>query len=230
MERDARGFLERMMAEQRRLAGGAAGVIAGYVVFASTPYVLLDINTPDKTVAYLWASFFDWGLGYLMFLAMMPRGGLTAGGLRTGIGTYFVLGLVIAIPVAVGLIALLLPGLYLLMRWLPAYSRALMTRDGVLSAMTWSWQRTEPWQGPLVAAMILPLALAAIAALAPFANTFVYEHLGRTGIILLSVFCNAVASIGFAGMTVYGIAAYSLLLGQDSTQETEADAATSITP
>lgn len=225
MNRDTREFLDGMMAEQQRLAARAAGFIAGYVVVASTPYVLLDIYAPEMNAAFAWASLFDWGLGYLMFLAVMNRGGLTAGGTRSGVGTYFVLGIALGIPVLLGLIALVLPGLYLLMRWLPAYSRALMTRDGAIWALGWSWQRTQPWQAPLAMAMLLSLVPTAISVLVPFADMFAYELLGRTGIILISVIGNVAASIGFAGLTVYGVAAYSMLIGHEPVRESEAEAA-----
>lgn len=216
MDRDTREFFNALMAEQRRLAGRAAGALAGYVVVGTAPYVLLDVYALESTAPYAWVAFFDWGLGYLLFLVLMHRGGLTAGGPRTGIGTYFVLGLVIGIPVLFGLVALLLPGLYLLVRWLPAYSRALMTRDGVASAMGWSWERTAPWQRPLAIAMLFPLVPYAIPLLAIFADGLVYEQFGWTGYTLLSVLINGSGSIAFAGLTVYSVAAYALLIARDA--------------
>jgi len=216
LDRDAREFLHALMAEQRRLAAKAAGFLAGYVLVATTSYVLLDVYVPESNAADAWVGVFDWALGYLVFLAVMHRGGLTAGGPRTGIGTYFVLDLLIAIPVFLGLLALFVPGLYLLMRWLPAYSRALMTHDGVVRAMGWSWERTAPWQRPLAMAMLLPLVPFAVFALAILADSLVYEHFGWTGYVVLSLVLNVASSLGSAGLTVYCVAAYKLVLDPDA--------------
>lgn len=216
MDKGIREFLAGLMVEQRRLIEGTAGFLAGYLVLGTLPYVLLDTYAPETFSVYGVVGFFDWGLRYLLFLALMHRGGLTTGGMRSGIGTYFVLNLVMTIPVIVGLLALLLPGLYLLMRWLPAYSRALMTREGASDAMRWSWARTAPWQRPLAMAMLLPLVPFAVSMLATIADSFLREDLDWTGYVALSVFINGTASLGFAAITVYGVAAYAVLLARDA--------------
>ncbi|AOL94605.1 hypothetical protein BG023_111679 [Porphyrobacter sp. LM 6] len=202
------------MAVQKTLVRSAPGFVASYILITTTVFVLLDVYAYEEGGLYALASFLNWGLGYVLFLGLMQNGGLTPEGTRTGIGTYFALGIAINILVALALVAFIIPGLYLLMRWLPAYSRALISYDGVGNSMRWSWAQTEPWQRPLSVGMLFPvLCLGASLAVPAIYSNFV-EYVDDTEFALWSIFTNGVMSIGFVWLTVYGVAAFKLVCDQ----------------
>jgi hypothetical protein len=203
-------FYRELLAEQRALARKAPGFLLAYVVIATAIYVLLDVYAYEQGGLYGLAGMLVWGLGYVLFAGLMQNGGLTAGGVKTGIGTYFALGLAVSLFVGIGLVLLVLPGLYLLMRWLPAYSRALVSLDGVGNAMRWSWERTEPWQRPLSLGMLAPVLVIA-SSLVPDLVFATVEDIGWTGYTLLSIAWNGAVSIGLAWLSVFGVAAYKLV-------------------
>ncbi len=150
-------FLASLLSEQVRLARAGWIYVVVYLVATTAPFIYLDLYAFDDDGLYGLLSFLSWGFGYLLFVALMQKGGHLTEGKQTGIGTYFAVGIAVGIPVVLALIVLILPGLYLLMRWLPAYARALLTLDGVGNSMRWSWNQTEPFQRQLSVAMIGPV-------------------------------------------------------------------------
>lgn len=206
-------FFGTLMAEQRKLVRKASAFLAAYILISTILYVLLDVYAHEKDSLYGLAGLLIWGLGYIMFLGVMQKGGLTTQGTKTGIGTYFALGIAIGIPVTLALIVLIIPGLYLLMRWIPAYSRALISYDGLGKAMRWSWDRTEPWQRPLGLALIFPVLLACTSIASEFLYITFYDYFDWTGFIMASIFWNGAVSLWLAWLTIYGVAAFKLLDG-----------------
>ena len=201
-------FHDQLVGEQFRIALVGKFYVFGFLLASTVPYVFLDIYYPEGTEYYGLFGMIVWALGYILFVGVMKNGGYLGAGKQTGVGTYFVLGMAVGLPVLLGLVLLILPGLYLLMRWLPSYSRALVTSDGVGKAMRWSWEATEPFQRQLGIALIGPLACygASIAMILSY-DAF-YEHFDWAGYIAISILSNAVQSIGVAWFTILGVAAY----------------------
>lgn len=211
-------FFGGLLAEQKSLVRRAPGFVASYILITTTAFVMLDVYAYDEVGLYSLISFLNWGLGYVLFLGLMQKGGLTPEGTRTGIGTYFALGIAINILVGLALVAFIIPGLYLLMRWLPAYSRALISFDGVGNSMRWSWAQTEPWQRPLSLGMMFPVLCFGVAFVIPATYFDLVEYVGDTEFALWAIFTNGGMSIGFAWLTVYSVAAFKLIC--DRTVET----------
>jgi uncharacterized membrane protein (Fun14 family) len=156
-----------------------------------------------------------WGFGYLLFVGVMQKGGYLEDGKATGIGTYFALGIAIGIPAILAMVVLVLPGLYLWMRWLPAYSRALLSYDGIGNSMRWAWDRTERFQKPLFIGILLPASAYAVSLGAALGYDYFYESFDWSGYVAMVVVWNVTMSVGVAWMTIFGIAAYGLVTGRD---------------
>src|SRR3546814_4830125 len=73
------------------------------------------------------------------------------------------------------------------MRWLPAYSRALTSSDGVGNSMRWSWRETDHWQLPLGIALLFPVLCYGLAMIAYLAYDYANDFVGWTGYTLLAI-------------------------------------------
>ncbi len=200
-------FLRNLNREQKHLVMKAWPYVLGYIVLGSAPNTFLDIYYYDEAGAYVWAGFLDWALGYILLLVVMQKGGQFAHGKTSGIGTYFALGIATGIPVGLALVVLILPGVYLLMRWLPVYARALTSPNLIGNSLRWSWNATERFQRPLGIAMIGPVLCYGIAA----GSLYLHDGSSWTAYILSAVAANHAISLAHAWLTILGVAAFATL-------------------
>ncbi len=200
-------FLRALNCEQKQLAMKAWPYVLGYIVFGSAPNILLDIYYYEEAGAYLWAGVLVWVMGYILLLAIMKQGGLFAHGKTTGIGTYFVLEIAIDIPVGLALVVFIFPGLYLLMRWLPVYARALTSPNSIGNSLRWSWNATQRFQKPLLISMVGPVLCFGVAV----GCLYLYDGSSWTVYILSSVVSNLAMSIAYAWLTILGAASFGML-------------------
>lgn len=211
-----REALRYLNGEQLRLAREGWKFLLAYLVIATGPYWYLDVYDWENGAAYgLW-GLVAWGLGYVLFVGLLQSGGYFARGEHSGVGTYFVLGIVIGIPVAVGMVLLVVPGVYLLMRWLPAYARARLHSEWAGSSMRWSWERTEAFSTPLLIALLGPILTYFAGIGISYAYDAFWDHFNWTGFALIMGLWNLVLSAAFAWLTTYSIAAYGLLVRQEA--------------
>lgn len=213
-------FAFELRQEQLRIAGAAKWWLLAYLVAVSGLFLYLDLFYYDEPRIYGLLGIVGWAFGYLLFVGIMQAAGYFRDGKKTGVGTYFVLGMAIGIPVAIGFILLIIPGLYLRMRWLPAFSRAMATEDGVTNSMRWSWNQSKPHQAALSLAMIPPVFLFVLPVGLQRAYEVFYEFLDWNGYVALSVVSNLASSLATAWFTVLGAAVYGcveFLSPQDGT-------------
>ncbi len=171
---------------------GSAADIAG---IAEETGVTMGIN-----VAGLFA-------GFMLTRTMLDQSGLTTGGLGRGFGAYFGLSILTGLGTVIGLVLLIVPGILLMIRWLPAFGFLMGDGDDVSLALSSSWQRTRGhfWALfvgalPLVALMLVTATsygLADTEEMGPSSLWYVVANLALYG---LSLCWNA-----------YGIAAFALL-------------------
>lgn len=205
-----------LMDRQAGLTRAAWKHLAGYLVLTTAPFIYLDLYAPEKTGWYSLMSLVSWALGYILFIGLMDRGGFLETGKRSGVGTYFVLGLAIGIPVFAGMLVFVVPGVILLARWLPSYSRALVAGEGVGEAMRWSWRKSAPFQWPIMLSTLVPL-LGYASSFAMLGGYEIYfDQFDEAGYVLAVVLWNSSLSIGMAWLSVAGVAAYGLLASRES--------------
>jgi hypothetical protein len=203
----AQTFLRKLSREQRRLALSGRWFLLGYVCLTAGIYVVVDIYFYDQAMAEIWAAFLVWALGYLLLLGLMQKGGNLTGGRAGGVGTYFVLSLATGIPIALALVVLIVPGVYLMMRWLPVFARALVVEDWIGNTMRWSWNATQPYQKPLGISIMGPVACYGVA----WAAYYAFELSDFLTYELVMIAMNVSTSVGSAWLAVLGIATFALV-------------------
>jgi hypothetical protein len=217
---ESREFLAGVNREQRKLARLTWPFLVGYVVLTSGFFMAFDLYAPDSAALYFWASMFAWAADYLLLVLLLQRGRLLRAGQGSGVGTFVVVGIATGLPIALGIIVLIVPGLYLLMRWLPVYARARVVDDWTGNSMRWSWRATEPFQKPLSIALIGPV-LCYAGSYAPY----VLDTLSMTmSYEVAAVITDVFLPVGGAWLSVLGIAAYAMLTAVNG-EETDGDGA-----
>lgn len=207
MDNQARAnFLHDLNIEQKRIALRNLPYVLAYLVLTTAPYIYLDIFLWYQENLYFLAAFLAWAMGYVLLLFIMQRSGYFADGKASGVGVYFALSVGTGILIGLAAIMLILPGLYLLMRWLPVYARALTTDEWVTQSMRWSWAATEPYQGPLALALVMPVMLFVIS----FAATY-FLSIGGLSYEATLIIGNCAASVASAWLLILCVAAFGLL-------------------
>ncbi|QPC97856.1 hypothetical protein [Qipengyuania soli] len=185
--------------------------LIGYLILVTVPYVLVDTFAPEIDSLALILNMLAWALGYLLFLKLMQTGGFLAGGRKTGVGTYFAVGFTISILVGLALMVLVIPGLYLLMRWSPAWSRALVSDYGVGNSMRWAWSRTEAIQRDLAWGMVGPTLCFLVTIGLGLAVYQFYEWVSWSNYVIASIIWNTTLSLASAWYAVLSVAAFDLV-------------------
>lgn len=150
---------DRLAAAQSRIARSAALWLGAYVACSTGIYTAIDVWYYDSDAAYLISAFVVWFLGYLLLVGLMRASHPDRLSGAGGIGGYFALCFIAGIAIGFAYLLLIIPGIYLTMRWLPAYAREQATGEGVTQALEWSWQQTAPHQRALAIAMAPPVGL-----------------------------------------------------------------------
>ena len=197
--------------EQVRIARDSAIPLIAYVAVSSAVYSVVDAFYFDSDGLYFFTPFLVWGLGYVLLVKLMQASARYAEGPKGGIGGYFALGLVASLAIGVGLVVLIIPGLYLLMRWLPAYARYYAKADGVTEALAWSWRETDGHQMPLSFALVGPIGLYCVTFGIIIWQEFAMEFWSNTALYASIVALNLMASIAVAWLQLLGVAAYRVI-------------------
>jgi len=122
------------------------GVIA-YLTATISPLAQLAV-TPLRVVIGVFFS-------YQLLKAMIERTGLRSRGEGDVFLTYFGLAVLYGLAVALGLVLLVLPALFLISRWCLAQPLVVARGDGVMRAFGESWQRTSGNEFPIIVVVLL---------------------------------------------------------------------------
>lgn len=199
--------------QQVAVAKAGALYLALYVVSVCALYSTADIVFPENDGIYFATFLISLGLGYVLLAVLMRRSASTGEDLPGGIGPYLWLSLLSGTAITMGLILPVLPGFYLMLRWMPAYARLYATRSNVTDALGWSWRSTKPIQKALALAMLGPLLLYVLL----FVVAVGYEmresvEVMSTTMSDLSVIgANLLTSAAAAWFTLLGVATYRMI-------------------
>ncbi len=208
-----RDFSQRLWNQQISVAMSGWRWIWPYLAISILGYTWFDTFGYEFDGLYAAFSLFLWGLGFFLLLGLMKDGRAFRSGQMTGIGTYLGLSIVSGLAIALGILLFVLPGLYLAMRWIPAYPRALDSSNGITSALGWSWEKTRPHQQELVGAFapVVGFYFAAISLIAIYELN--WEAIDGVIYWLMVLGWNAALSLAVAWQTVLGVALYRELEG-----------------
>lgn len=192
--------------------------IVAYLVLWAGPYMYVDIAMPQSNGAYALLSFVGIGLNFFLLYSLMQVSDAGDEPTKTGFGAYFGLSILHSIAVFMGLVLLILPGLYLALRWLPAFARLLKSDDGITQALRWSWEQTSGRERDLALPFLFVMA-AYLVGFGPLVATEVsygspeyvsYETIEGLD-VPSAVFMNIVMAVAGAWYTVLGVASYAWL-------------------
>ncbi len=144
--------------------------------------------------------------GYFLLVAMVRRTGLQAHGEGDTFFPYIGMALLSGIAVMLGFIAIILPGLFLMARWIIAGPLVVGRGHGVMKSLGESWERTR---GSEVSIIVAALALVLIPLAATIAVSFLFEPDDLVG-MTVSQIASSVISLVVAAMSV---AIYGMIVG-----------------
>ena len=189
-----------------------------YVLLWAGPYIYVDINMPESNGAYFLLSFVGIGLNFFLLYSLTQSSDARGEKTHTGIIAYFGLSILHSVAISIGLILLILPGLYLALRWLPAFARLLKSHEGVVEALGWSWDRTKghelalglPFLGMTSIYLLGVGPIVGWEYLYNLTDYVSYETIDSLYIPSV-VLTNIALALGLAWYTILGVACYSCL-------------------
>ena len=208
-----REFLLLLKCEQLRVARRGWPVLAVFVPANFAAYTVLD-QTHAGDQAYALLNLVLWAAGYVLLVGLMQRAGYLARGKAGGPGTYLIIGLAYGVAVLIGFVLLVVPGLYLVMRWLAAYPHAVTSGD-ILASLKRSWTMTARHQPELSLALLGPVGLYCIVVGLPLLVAIDRDLAAEP----LSLIANLAFAFAFAWLTILEIAAFGVLTGIQGTPE-----------
>jgi len=202
-----------------QLIGGDLPVVFGVTVAASAAGAALDFAAPVAANAMNLAMI---GVQYALVKRLVDRQGLRSAEQPGGFGSFFLLGILSGLAIALGFLLLIVPGIYLYARWSMANAILLSEDCGAGQAMQRSWAASR--------ASILPIALAAVVlglptilAMVAFMSAGFLEGsgataIGRSGEIAVDVAANLLIYAGQIAGLYMSVALYPLLVGKPESQ------------
>jgi len=164
---------------------------------------------------------------YYMIRRVVDRQGLRSADKPGGFGSFFVLGIMTGVPILLGYVLLILPGLYLSARWAMVDAALLAENRGASDAIGRSWNATKGHELPIALAFVL-INLPMIAAIAfQFLSARavpgnVQPVVGDRNVVYgVMIIANLLLYASQVTSWYFGVALYQLLVGPAETQLNE---------
>jgi hypothetical protein len=207
---ETRVEIRQLLAEMGELFADGSLAVVIYVVALSVVGVALDLNV-ELSSGYLFInSIANVVGGYLLLRGIVLAAGLAPDGEVAGFGSYFGMSWLEGLAFIIGLVLLVVPGIVLLVRWIPSFALLMCEKRGVTESMSLSWAKTRASFGPLLGATLLggvPCLLVVVWLGSLTAEVALTSPLGFVG--------TAATNIVLSAMSVYstllGVACYKLL-------------------
>ena len=180
----------------------ALAVLNGAIGYYGLEYTTVTQQVLKGVVALtisIAASFF-------LYEAVLTRTGLRSRQTDDAFFPFVGMAIITALAVMVGLVALVIPGLYLITRWSIAQPLLVGRGTGVMESLGESWERTRGNEFSIIVAA-LALALAPIVVM--IATAVFFEETSPVRIVVTQLASSAMSAI-FLGM---GVAIYGLMMG-----------------
>ena len=193
-----------ILEEGRRLVARTWLVAALYVIGSTTASTISDLPGWERGGS-LASTAVGLALGYMLVTTMVEKAEVGRGNLA-GFWAYFGLGIVTTLGIGLGVIALIIPGVFLWVRWSAAYGFLCVEGAGVMESLRSSFELTRGSFWQILVALLIPtvLALGAITALVIWTETD-----GSVG-LPASIGTNLAISVAGLLTTAIGLAVYSL--------------------
>jgi hypothetical protein len=146
--------------------------------------------------------------GYFLLVAMLRRTGLQS---QTGGDTllpFIGQSIIASLAVLVGMIALIIPGLFLMARWSIAQPLLVARGDGVMASLGESWDRTK---GNELSIFTAAMAVVLLPIVVIIATGVFFGQENLAGIVIAQLATSALSLI----LLAMGVALYGLIMGRD---------------
>jgi hypothetical protein len=185
--------------------------VAVTVISCAITYFTVAMTAPLQSLAIqLLKMVVSIVAGYLLLDAMLRKTGLRSDSAGDTFMTFFGLSLLSGIAVAIGMVLLIIPGLFLIARWSIAQPLVVARGGGVMQAFGESWERTRGNEFQILMAM-LALLIIFIAIL--IAATLLFEKTDIIGIVVSQIGSSAMSATALA----MGVALLGLIVGPGET-------------
>ena len=211
--------------ETMKLLRSSSAFVVVFILILAGGGVAIDMEWlgPYGDIGYN-VLYFAMGLALHIVLFRSAGIGVNATGLL--VLSYFGLSIVYTLGVLLGLVFLILPGIFFAVRWTPAYAYLLAEEETITESLSRAWDATEGNFWPIFIASLLPMVMTFGIAGIYFASTFLSGQSifdepidAETVSLSASVASNAVAVAGQALAIAIGLAVYLLLEGNRSSLE-----------
>jgi hypothetical protein len=176
----------------------AVNCVIDYFTWDAAPLSQLAV-TPLRIVVGVFFS-------YALLKIAVDRTGLNSRGDRDIFLSYFGLTILYGLAVALGLVLLVLPAVFLIARWSLAQTLVVGRGEGVMKAFGESWERTSGNDFPIIVAVLLFFFV-------PMAITITAQLMFPKGALLGIVVAQAFTSIGSLMSLAMGVALYGMIIG-----------------
>jgi hypothetical protein len=190
--------------ESARLIDRTKPISAAYVIVTALASMVSDLPEWERA-GMLASTAVSLALGYALVVTMTERGGLTEHN-RARFWPYLALAILSTLGIGLGALLLIVPGLFLWVRWTAAYAFLAAEGSGVIESLAQSFEVTRGNFWPILGALVIPLGLilASIVVLVIWSSDDGQIELG------VSAFLNFAISIAGLLTTAIGLAIYSL--------------------
>lgn len=204
---------EAVLGEAKRIILSAPEIAIGYIVIVAGAAVFVDTQVSGGG-GDLAINILSIAAGFFMMREFLSGSGIAPDGLLGGFGVYFGLSLLSGLGIGLGLLLLVVPGMILMIRWLPVYGIG-MTEGDVTDSFGKAWAATAKHFWPLAIAIVVPL-LMIVTGLAVIGF---WSELDGSLSLPAALIGNALIFTSTVANTAIGLAAFSLL--GDGTQAYE---------
>lgn len=146
--------------------------------------------------------------GYFLISTMVRRAGLRSGPGGDMLLPYIGMSLLAALAVMLGMIALILPGLFLMVRWSMAQPLMVAQDKGVMASLGESWERTSGNEFSIfvagIAVILIPMAVI-------IASGILLGEENPLGMAISEIGTSAINAV----LLAMGVALYGLIVGKD---------------
>lgn len=134
---------------------GCVAPIAIFIVVVTAIGTVIDLTMSGSSGYLMVNNIVGLVAGYLLLRAVLLSSGLAEPGSVAGFGSYFGLSFLQGLAVIVGALLLVIPGIVLLVRWIPAAPLLLCEGRGVSDTLGKSWEETKGNFWPLFGTSLL---------------------------------------------------------------------------
>lgn len=190
-----------IFAETARLFGENAGLALGSIAGLTILNVLID-QLPGSSLTLL-GVIASLSLQYWLIRQTLDRREMLDG--RAGFAAFFGVNLLSGLAILLGFLALIVPGVFLLVRWSAADGALLSEGEGISAALGRSWQITAPHAWPIAWALLIVYGPAFGVGIG------LQLAMGDTIPIMISGITNLLIFTGSVFSWLMGLAIYALL-------------------